>query len=71
LKQLSWRVDVKTASRFIPESNIPIAMFELNSENGVNSNNETTLRFEMNRTHIADMLSQLESIEKAIDSASS
>jgi hypothetical protein len=70
-KQLSWRVDVKTASKYVAESNDPVAMFELNTESGVKcTNNNTVTRFEMNRNQVADIIQILETIERAIDAAS-
>lgn len=71
---LSWRVDMKTASRNVPEINEPVAIFEFGSESGVKGNNnmavQQAVRFEMNRAQVGEMIATLDSIQKKIDEIS-
>ena len=70
LKNLSWRVDVKTASNINAEMNDPVAIVELQSETGHKSSEMSAqvLRFEMNRNQVADLTTTLESIQKSMES---
>lgn len=70
LKNLSWRVDVKTASNSSAEMNDPVAIVEIQSEAGHKSSEASSqvLRFEMNRNQLADLTSTLENIQKSMES---
>jgi hypothetical protein len=72
LKQISWRVDVKAASKNISEINEPTAFFEIStSKNNSNPNSvSNTASFEMNRIQISEMVSHLDLIQKKIDDVS-
>ncbi len=72
LKQFSWRVDMKAASKNVTEINEPIAILEFDIENGHKSakSNSKVVRCEMSRSRIAEVLETLESIQKQIDAIS-
>jgi hypothetical protein len=74
LSSLSWRVDMKTASKNVAEINEPVAIFEFGSETGTNGVErvpvQQAVRFEMNRAQIGDMITTLDNIQKKIDEMS-
>jgi hypothetical protein len=67
LRQLSWRVDVKTASKDKDDLNEPSAIFELDTKAGTKeggaSSDGTTLRFEMSREQLGSVLDEFKAVE--------
>lgn len=77
LKQLSWRIDVKTACKSKTEMNEPTAIFELSSTRGhgrsatddatpAGSKGLEAVRFEMNREQIFSMMEKFQVIQDHI-----
>ena len=65
---------MKTASKSSPEINEPIALFEFGSESGTRvpakASRNSSVRFEMTRGQVADMIATLDGIQKKIDELS-
>lgn len=61
LKQLSWRVDIKTASKSAPEVNEPIALFEI-------ATSGSQAKFEISKPQLDSILEQLDECQKRISS---
>jgi len=68
---LSWRVDVSTLSKNSSETQGESAcLFELLMTDGVNDDNadcSSSVRFEMNRQEVGDILSRLNDIQRVFD----
>jgi len=64
---LSWRVDVKTASKDKDDLNEPSAIFELDTkagtQEGASSTGDGTLRFEMSREQLGTVLDKFKEVE--------
>lgn len=85
LSRFSWRVDLKSSSRQVPEINQPTAVIEIETTSGSEAVCDHCLRallmtntkvpkkvihFEMSTEQMAIALMQMEAIQKAIDNAS-
>mmetsp|Transcript_19929 Transcript_19929/g.28648 ORF Transcript_19929/g.28648 Transcript_19929/m.28648 type:complete len:187 (-) Transcript_19929:123-683(-) len=70
LKQLSWRVDMKAASKNMPEINEPVAMIEFGMDGELNKEESGVVRCELNRTKVGEILGTLEEIQRKIDTLS-
>lgn len=73
LKQLSWRVDIKAASKQVSEINEPVAILEFGLERGHirgKAQSAKVVRCELDRSGLADILSAIDDIQKHIDSTS-
>lgn len=68
---LAWRVDMKALSKNSSEENAPIAYFELGMHARRDDNSggaeKRVTKFDMNRSEVQEMLSQLNSIQVAYD----
>ena len=79
--QLTWRVDLKAASRHSPDINEPLAIFEFTSKKPLPSpgvartqstaaagdNNTARAQFQMDRSQLDGMLKTLDVIKKAVE----
>jgi len=63
LKEMNWRIDVKTASSKSATTNEPIALIEL-------STSKMSTKFSMDKQQISDLMSQFNQIQKKIEEAS-
>ncbi len=63
LKEINWRIDVKTASSKGDATNEPIALVEL-------STSKSTAKFSMDKQQISDIMTQFNQIQKKIEEAS-
>jgi hypothetical protein len=70
LGPVAWRVDVKTKSRKVQELSEPTAIFELAVAHGAMSGSTkkptSTVRFEMNKAQVVDVVRQLAEIERLL-----
>lgn len=71
---LSWRVDVRTESKYQSQMNEPSVLFELGTTSGhvlsvkdARANNVNKVKFEMNREQLSGFLEQLETIQKKMN----
>lgn len=84
--QLSWRVDLKAASRHVPDINEPLAIFEFCSKSppsnakvkrsttlstAVDTTDISRTQFQMDRTQLDEMLQTLDTIKKCLADAGS
>lgn len=70
--KVSWRVDVKTASKATADLGEPVALVELSNVAQVsNMNCNSVGKFAMNREEMGDFLQTLENIQKKITDESS
>ena len=60
LHQLSWRVDIRTASKSSPEINEPLALFEITTSG-------SQAKFEINKPQVVSILEQLEEAQKRME----
>lgn len=71
MDDLSWRVDVSALSKNSSETQGEAAcLFELLMTDGVNDDNadcSSSVRFEMNRQEVGDILSRLNDIQRVFD----
>ena len=63
LKEINWRIDVKTASSKGDTTNEPIALVEL-------STSKSAAKFSMDKQQISELMTQLDQIQKKIEEAS-
>uniref|UniRef100_A0A7S2SUD6 COMM domain-containing protein 1 n=1 Tax=Rhizochromulina marina TaxID=1034831 RepID=A0A7S2SUD6_9STRA len=71
LGHLAWRIDVQTAARDEAERNEPTAILELKTKPGHSSPgaaSNRTLRFEMRREQLGDLLGEFKKIEDRVAS---
>ncbi|GAM19882.1 hypothetical protein SAMD00019534_030570 [Acytostelium subglobosum LB1] len=77
--KLSWRLDLKTKSKDVPEMNEPTAIVEMDVSKTSNNTATTTtdgkkslqkIRFEMDRDQLQDALEQINIIQKHLQKAS-
>ncbi|XP_031550135.1 COMM domain-containing protein 1-like [Actinia tenebrosa] len=75
LKDVSWRIDLKTQARSIEQINTPVAIVEMQVENaatrhnGKNGNKDVDIfQFEMDESQINKLVSNIEDIEKQLAS---
>eukprot|EP01088_Endostelium_zonatum_P007190 TRINITY_DN19371_c0_g1_i2.p1 TRINITY_DN19371_c0_g1~~TRINITY_DN19371_c0_g1_i2.p1 ORF type:complete len:194 (-),score=41.77 TRINITY_DN19371_c0_g1_i2:29-589(-) len=74
LKKFAWRIDVQTKTKNSADVNEPIAIVELNIDNKSQPsadgkpNKLDIVRFEMDKAQLANVLSQIQNIEKQIES---
>ncbi|XP_078000817.1 COMM domain-containing protein 1-like [Glandiceps talaboti] len=67
LKNVSWRIDLKTQARHIDQLHAPTAIVELQLANGQEKTKETeVVRFEMDEDKLSGVIKKLEDIEKQI-----
>ncbi|KAG8134290.1 putative COMM domain-containing protein [Naja naja] len=64
LKNISWRVDLKTQSRHIDQMNSPVAIVEMELEK--NGQESELLTMEFDETELNEMLKKLSEIEDSI-----
>ncbi|CAI8013435.1 COMM domain-containing protein 1 [Geodia barretti] len=70
LKQVSWRVDVKTKSRHIDQINTPTGIIELQLGKEDSEKPEEVVRFEVDERKLGELLSQIQDIEQALQTHS-
>ncbi|EGG18316.1 hypothetical protein DFA_03810 [Cavenderia fasciculata] len=63
LQKMSWRIDLKTKSKDVPEMNEPTSIIEFNLSSNLKNDNKT-IRFEMDRDQLHDTLEQINNIQK-------
>lgn len=72
INNLSWRVDLRTVSKNIPDVNEPIALIELSTTEGVNNREKSisSTSFSMNRDQIGNLVATLNDINQKINELS-
>jgi nicotinic acid mononucleotide adenylyltransferase len=70
IKQLAWRVDIKTASKNVAEINEPVAMLELSVEKGTRGDGVQIVRCGLSRAGVSETLRILEEIQHKIEELS-
>ncbi|XP_067901745.1 COMM domain-containing protein 1-like, partial [Heterodontus francisci] len=68
LRNLSWRIDLKSQSRHLDQINIPVAIVEL--ELGKNNQESEFLCLELDETKVNQLLKTLTEIEESISALS-
>lgn len=63
LKEINWRIDVKTASSKGDTANEPVALVEL-------STSKTATKFSMDKQQVSELMTQLDQIQRKIEEAS-
>ncbi|XP_072182383.1 COMM domain-containing protein 1-like [Diadema setosum] len=67
LKDVSWRIDIKSQAKHIDQINTPTAIVELQLNNRSRPDQDAEhLRFEMDETQLSQVIGNLEEIEKQI-----
>ncbi|XP_070576865.1 COMM domain-containing protein 1-like [Ptychodera flava] len=68
LKNVSWRIDLKTQARHIDQLHTPTAIVELQLANGQDKSKEAeVVRFEMDEEKLSSVIKNLEDIQKQIN----
>lgn len=79
LKDLSWRVDIKTVTKSNIDVNEPLLLFEFVTKDGHNKSSynisghasgSNSVKFGMDRLQVNNMISKLDEIQKCIDESS-
>eukprot|EP00455_Lapot_gusevi_P038490 TRINITY_DN43151_c0_g1_i1.p1 TRINITY_DN43151_c0_g1~~TRINITY_DN43151_c0_g1_i1.p1 ORF type:complete len:185 (-),score=51.82 TRINITY_DN43151_c0_g1_i1:52-606(-) len=67
LEQISWRIDVKTAARGVPDLSQPTALVEMVINKGsVDAKRLEVVQFEMNRQEVDGILRKIDAIQQHI-----
>lgn len=66
LKNVNWRIDIKTQARNLEQINTPTAIVELQLAKNKNSKESETVRFEMDEEKLTKVLSNLQEVEEQI-----
>ncbi|XP_033734449.1 COMM domain-containing protein 1-like [Pecten maximus] len=66
LKQVSWRIDVKSQSKNVDQINEPTAIMELQLQGGGNTKNTEVVQFEMDENKLMTVLQSMKDIESEI-----
>jgi len=69
LKDVSWRIDLKSQGRHLQQINTPVAIVEMQLENRSTENKETDVfQFEMDESQLSNVLSSIDEIEQKLAS---
>lgn len=68
LKDINWRIDLKTQARHLQQINTPVAIVEMQIEKrGTDSKETDVFQFEMDESQLSNVLSSIGEIEKKLN----